>query len=187
MVEEQIVYISLGCDCAVRYQLEKHNLIDVTYPFDWIKINNINMLCDIIDTDFSIFFERYNIKTQCNNFNNFDEENIKSRLQIKLCNGIIMPHEANEYKFDEKLYREKYIRRIDRFRCVIRDNKIKKIFIRADEKQIMEIQKKKLYDKLNLFGCVNYDIKFINYGDYKCNEEFTWQRKYIPWINYFTR
>ena len=191
MAETNIVYISLGYDCAVRYQSEANQLTKASYPFDWAKSSNINMLCECIEKDFSIFFEGYSTKPQSNNFNNFDTVNVtdenpvKSRVQLKLSNGMILPHEAIEDVFDDLLYTEKYKRRIDRFRNVVRDEKIKKIFIRADEKHLTSNQKEKLYKSLDLYGCNNYEIRFICYSDYKCTGTFTWQRDYICWKELF--
>ena len=153
------------------------------------------MICNTIEKDFSIFFEGYSTKQQSNNFNNFDivsntvnvtdENSIKSRVQLKLSNNMILPHEAIEDVFDEFLYREKYERRIDRFKNVVRDEKFKKIFIRADEKPLTHIQIDGLYKSLDLYGCTNYEIRFIDYSDYKCTENFTWQRDYICWKELF--
>ena len=74
---------------------------------------------------------------------------------------------------------------IDRFKNVVRDEQIKKIFIRADEKPITPIQIEKLYKSLNIYGCKNYEIKFICYSNYKGIENFTWQRDYICWKELF--
>lgn len=191
MAKTQIVHISLGFDCAVRYQLEACQLSQLSYPFDWVKSNNIDTLCDCIDKEFSIFFEGYTTKLQSNNFDNFDtidvstDKNIKSKIQLKLCNGLILPHEAIDDVFDESIYKEKYKRRIDRFKNIVQNKEIKKIFIRADEKSLTEIQKDKLKKSLDLYGCINYEIKFICYADYKCTEKFTWQRDYICWKELF--
>jgi hypothetical protein len=187
MAYTNIVYISLGSDCAVRYQLGEHNLVSQTFPFDWAKTNNIDMICDTLEKDFSNFFEGYKTKPQSDNFVNFDnlEECIKSKIQLKLSNNIVMPHEAIGDVFDEYSYIEKYMRRVDRFRNIVRDKEIKKIFIRSDDKQLNENQISKLYHALDLYGCVNYNIKFICYLDYKFTEQFTWQRNYICWSKIF--
>lgn len=149
------------------------------------------MICDTIEKDFSIFFEGYITKPQSNNFNNFDTidvstgQIIKSKVQLKLSNNMILPHEALEDVFDDFVYTEKYKRRIDRFKNVVCDEQIKKIFIRTDEKPLTHIQIEGLYKSLNIYGCKNYEIRFICYSDYKCTENFTWQRDYICWKELF--
>lgn len=143
------------------------------------------MICDVLEKDFSFFFSNYTTKHQSDNFINFDNLEYKSKIQIKLNNGIVMPHEAIDTDFDEKVYIDKYLRRIERFKKVIKDEKFKKIFIRTDEKKLIDSNKQKLIDALNVYGCVNYEIKFITYSDYICKENFTWQRNYIDWKSIF--
>ena len=143
------------------------------------------MIWETIEKDFSIFFSNYTLKNQSENFINFDNPSYKSKIQIKLDNGIVLPHEAIDTFFDYNVYKEKYERRILRFKTVIRDKNIKKIFIRADEKKITEENKHMLINSLNKYGCLNYEIKFINYSEYICKENFTWKRDYIDWKNIF--
>ena len=138
------------------------------------------MLCDTLDNKFSNFFEDIIQIKQNDNFMNFDE-NIESTIKIKLKNGILLPHEAilEEFNFDK--YKEKYMRRINRFYNICIDKSIRKIFIRADNKKISEKDKKELESSLDKYGCVNYDIIYVNYSDYVLIGEFTWQREYIDW------
>lgn len=78
------LYISLGSDCSVSYQLRKlhlqthnyfpisspttiplyYNIINGTMPFDWMKITNLDKLCAILDNDFANFadFSKYEVK-----------------------------------------------------------------------------------------------------------------------------
>ena len=39
-----MIYIPLGTTCSIAYNLKKYNLRKATYPFDWIRINNLNKL-----------------------------------------------------------------------------------------------------------------------------------------------
>ena len=96
-----------------------------------------------------------------------------------------MPHEACDIEFNENIYKEKYLRRIERFKKIIRNEKIKKIIIRTDEKKLIDCNKQKLINAFDIYGCVNYEIKFITYSNYICESEFTWQRNYIDWKNIF--
>lgn len=141
------------------------------------------MICNVLESNFSIFFQDYQIKPQSDNFDNFDnfDKKIKSKLKIILSNKIIMPHEAYEDTFDFEKFKQKYLRRIDRFNNIVKNNNIKKIFVRADNTNISEFDKNQLYSCLKNYGCVNFEIKFINYNDYKVNGEFTWHRNYVDW------
>lgn len=140
------------------------------------------MLYDTLENRFSNFFEDITLINQGDNFLNFDE-NVKSNIKIKLKNGIILQHEAILEEFDFDKYKEKYMRRIDRFYNICIDKSIKKIFIRADNKKISETNKIKLGSSLDKYGCVNYNIIFVNYSDFDVIGEFTWQRTYIDWKN----
>lgn len=179
MDSNKIVYISIGSDCAVAYHLRKLNLVDAAYPFDWIKCDSIKSICETLDNDFSNFFENYTIKHQSDNFDNFDEGG-KSLVKIILKNKMILPHEAHEMEFNFDSYKEKYKRRIGRFKNIIRDESIKKIFVRADNSP-NDSDKVKLKESLEKFGAIHFDILFINYDNYICNGEFNWQRNYINW------
>jgi calcineurin-like phosphoesterase family protein len=205
------IHISLGSDCAVAYNLRKLNLVSEAYPFDWIKCDKPSMICDCIDNEFSIFFPRNDLAKkavlgkksieddslsetiffdnitqlkQSDNFMNFDE-NIISKIKLKLSNNIILPHEAIGDKFDFDKYKEKYVRRIDRFNKIVRDFNIKKIFVRADNKKIKEEEKKNLLKSLDNYGCVNYDLIFIDYSQYPVVGEFNWKREYMDWAKIF--
>lgn len=137
------------------------------------------MIIDTIECNFSNFFE-YTLKHRDNdNFMNF-ETGTKSNIHIILNNNMVLPHEADGKNFDEILYKLKYMRRINRFNEIIRNEKIKKIFIRADEKEISNFDKHKLIETLKRKGCVNFEIKFISYKLYD-TDTFTWQRDYIDW------
>jgi len=140
------------------------------------------MLCDVLDNNFSIFFSDYVLKNQSDNFDNFDSSNMKSKIKMILKNKIIFPHEAFDDIFDFDEFKKKYERRIKRFDNIVKDKNIKKIFVRADNTKISDIDKDKLCKSLEDYGCVNYEIKFINYSEYKLIGEFTWQRDYIDWI-----
>ena len=167
-------------------------MVKTAFPFDWTKCDKINMICDTLEKSFSNFFENFTEFEQSDNYNNFDnidnidniDNSIKSRIKIKLSNGIILPHEANEYSFDKYAYIEKYKRRIDRFVDIIRNNKIKKIFVRSDNKKITDKDKQKLESELKQYGCINYHIIFIDYSEYICKEKFNWKREYIDWKKY---
>ena len=169
----------------------KHNLRQMAMPFDWSK-SNIKMICEILENNFSNFFENIKTQEQSDNFNKSDDsalnlsENIKSRIKIRLSNGIVLPHESTETDFNYDDYKDKYQRRIDRFNNIVRDDKIKKIFIRSDDKKIKEENKYRLNDILQKYGCKNYEIIYINYSDYE-SVNFTWQREYIPWNNLFNK
>jgi hypothetical protein len=92
------LYISLGSDCSVSYQLRKanlqtdgrepivspttlpfnYNIINGTMPFDWMKITNLDKLFAILDNDFANFadFSKYEVKA----VNEVKEDNERSAV-----------------------------------------------------------------------------------------------------------
>jgi hypothetical protein len=174
------VYIGIGGDCAIAYQLRKLNLSNEAYPFDWVRINKIDMIVDTLQNNFSNFFE-YELKKGSEQFFNF-EYNLTSRIHLKLKNGIILPHESKQFEFDRIEYEEKYKRRIERFNKVVSDKNIRKIFVRADDNILSEEKKSQLKTELESYGCENFDIRYITYNEFK-TDNFTWQRDYVPWTD----
>ena len=52
---QQPVYISLGSDCSVSYQLRKCGLQTASMPFDWLKIDNLDSIISILQNNFKDF------------------------------------------------------------------------------------------------------------------------------------
>ena len=210
------LYISLGSDCSVSYQLRKanlqtdgrepivspttlpfnYNIINGTMPFDWMKITNLDKLCAILDNYFANFadFSKYEVKEVNEQSAVFDfidncdsEEKIKSLVKLTHREyGFTLPHEAQLDKIDISKFEEKYSRRIERFRQIVRNPEIQKIFIRlGNTKEQKKINLGYLENTLSRYGCKNYKVKFINMDDYAQlipkGEEFDWHRDYIPW------
>jgi hypothetical protein len=66
----------------------------------------------------------------------------------------------------------------------MKSEKNKIIYIGADN--INDIDKEKIINCLNQYGCINYQIKFIQYSDYPINDNvFHWHREWIEWSNLF--
>jgi hypothetical protein len=191
-------YISLGCDCSVTYQLRKYGLQTMgTMPFDWMKLDKLQDLIAILDNNFMGFekFDNYTVKSQSDNFINMDGVNMGSEKVLsrrKLIHNkykFILPHEYMNDILDIEQFETKYARRIIRFRTLVTDSSIKKIFVRlCGDKETREKSnyvKNKIYleECLARYGCVNFKVIVINYNDYDSliPDKYTWQRDYIPW------
>jgi ribosomal protein L23 len=183
------VYISLGSDCSVSYQLRKLGLQCIgTFPFDWMKITKLDNLIGILDNDFVEFnrFDSYIIKSQSDRFDYFDGDNCNMKSSNKLIHkkySFVLPHEYNENDIDILEFEKKYSRRIEKFRTIVRNKEIRKVFVRLGN---TKEQKKEiiLEATLNKYGCQNFRLQIINMDDYKkfsSQEEFNWHRDYIPW------
>ena len=161
-----------------------------TMPFDWMKITNVEKLVAILDNDFAGFstFSKYEVKSQNSIFDNFDvNEGITIKSLNKLTHreyGFTLPHEYMGDIIQVPEFEEKYSRRIERFRKIVKDANIKIILVRLGntkegKKQCI------LEDALVRYGCMNYEVRFINMDNYVGNipndVEFDWHREYIPW------
>jgi len=179
------IYISLGSDCAVKWNLKQLGFVEQTFPFDWNNTKQLKMIIESLDNNFSNFFD-YEIKDQSSNFDNFEKDlksNLKSNLKLITRNKIIFPHEADGDKLDETLFIEKYTRRIIQFKSIVYDENIRKIFVRADNKKLDIKKQKILYESLERFGTKNYKIIFISYNDYPVYGAFDWKRSNINWLD----
>ena len=167
------MFISLGGNCSVCYQLNKYNIRTVAYPFDWCKIS-INQLISVLSNDFdnydSIKIYKYS-------------ENHNSYL-LKNDYDITFAHEIGN--IDE--FKIKLADRIDRFKnsknniyirielCKINDNYINKI------KQLMKLIKGKLILIINS----DIEINIENVVVYRYNEfSDDWQMNHIDWLTIF--
>ena len=60
--------ISLGGNCSITYQLNKYNLREKAYPFDWCKIS-INQLLNVLENNFDNYVDTLTIKKYSENHN----------------------------------------------------------------------------------------------------------------------
>ena len=187
--ENKPIYISLGLDCSVSYQLRKYNLqTDGSMPFDWIFMNKIKSLKNILENDFEDFYNLSlfdKIPTK-GIFSNFDKTNTNSQVKLKhIRYNFIAPHEYCNYDLNIDEFKNKYERRITRFRDISRKENIKKIYIRLETGYYDDELETNLYHILEKYGCKNFTIKFIyniNYQDLiPIGTIFNWRRDYIPW------
>lgn len=195
-------------------------------PFDWISIKNIQIITNILDDDFKSFIDKSNwlLQKQSSKFN-FFEDNKEDFQGLNGLDGkggpfslirvihkiydLYLPHEAVNLEIDLDLVIEKYKRRIERFRDLLKNPlKKKKIFLgyykknKKDDKKDnsinlhLEIEKDKIKIKKSLleFGAVNFNLFIINYNDYDYlipqkdlypSFVFDWKRNYIDFEKIF--
>jgi len=224
-------YVPLGLDCVLAYQLKKLDLRKFSLPFDWISIKNIQIIINILNDDFKSFIDKSNwlLQKQSHKFNFFEDnkEDFNKllgdegkggpfsliRMKHKIYD-LYLPHEAVNYEIDLDLVIEKYKRRIERFRDLLRNPlKKKKIFLgyykkddKKDDKKKdkinsinlhLEIEKDKIKIEKSLleFGAVNFNLLIINYNDYDylilqkdldSSFVFDWKRNYIDFQKIFS-
>lgn len=181
------VYISLGCDCSVAYQFRDLGLQQQTLPFDWMRIDKLYSVCDILESRFAGFatFEEYEIKYQSDNFDSFNVTGVKSRYKmIHRKYGFTLPHEYNNSSISIPEFEEKYSRRIARFNSIVLDATITKVFVRLDNGKDNK-SRNNLEEVLERYGVTNYKVIQVIADDYKDlipkEAPYSWQRHYIPW------
>lgn len=200
--QNEFFYISLGSDCSVSYQLRQLNLQTFgSLPFDWIKINNFDDIINIFQNDFQDFLnlDYYKSIPQSNNFNYFDDSPISNNISTNVSENItsnyklvhtkykiVLPHEFIGDNWNKEEFIEKYSRRVERLKCIMKDASKMKIFVRLMNKPYSkEIEKKSKLEKiLKIINCKNYKILMINPDE--CQYlipagEFCWKRDYMPW------
>jgi len=182
----KVVYISLGPDCSVAYQIQKF-LNQSRYPFDWIRINNICDLEHIIETNFQFFIntDLFDFDRESNKFPYVDNDwidDISNNIIIKHKKyNIIFPHDITVKDKESSLIKmiEKYDRRIQRFRETLIDDTIKKVFVRVTHKN-------ENIDRLNMLLSnitSNYEVKLIKFD--KTIKYESWKKDEIDWLSIF--
>ena len=61
--------ISLGGNCSITYQLNKYNLRQEAYPFDWAKVS-INQLITVLENGFKDYCQTIKIMKFSSNHDN---------------------------------------------------------------------------------------------------------------------
>jgi hypothetical protein len=178
------IFVSLGSNCSVAYQLKEYGLREKAYPFDWCK-TSLSQLILTLRNNFNDF-EKLEIKKYSENHHSLNN-NCGSYILFNKY-GIQFAHELID-KYDINDFSLKLINRITNFRELRNP-----IFIRIETSN-MNSNKIKLYDELvklldSIFN--NYKLIVIS-NQYLINskiinyklEEFDKDWKYltVKWNN----
>lgn len=194
------IVISIGCDCSVAYNIRKLNFAKEAFPFDWMKLEKVTSIINMIQNDFEGFcnIDQYEIFPQYANFmyNENEEESVDlvnlTEIPEKLSKfkmvhkkyRFTLPHEYDGEHLDIEKFKAKYTRRIERFRKYVKDSKFEITFIRLgsfkDKKHMGTLS-----DVLDDY-CKhdNFSIYYLNESLYELpkTENFIWTREHIPWL-----
>lgn len=183
------MFVSLGGNCSISYQLNKHGLRNISFPFDWCNIT-INQLIEVLSNNF-LDFE--NVKIKKKSLNHLDFKNnepsyiLVNKYNVKFAHELLDENNINEFI-------EKIKRRVERFKKL--DNCI---FIRLELQNLSNIQFEIKYRKLNKIILEKFNSKLIiiskniNFEDETNNiifykfENFSddWKMNSLDWLNIF--
>jgi hypothetical protein len=196
--DESKVLISLGSDCVVAYQLQKHGFRLDAFPFDWIK-SSLDDIIQLIRNNFNEFIDKDQLiyKRSTDNFkfvvdNNEDNVQVtcghiyghKKYKSIQFCHDFI-----DDVKSNIEQVEEKYKRRIERFQQTIYNKSC--VFIRYETGKIKDEVLLK-WDELVKIPLVIiskdpkiYKSKYITFvNDTSIFDG--WARNNFQWANTFT-
>jgi transposase-like protein len=185
-----MLFISLGSNCSISYQLKKLNLKNKSYPFDWCK-TSMNQLLNVLGNDFIDYNESLSLYKFSELHHNFIT-NDKYSLILKNNYNITFAHELRDIN-NLDMYKEKIKRRIERFKN-INNNKV--TFVRIELNIIKENYKDKIIKlceilnkysnnyilKIIINSCIDFDDLPQNVIIYKYDEfDNDWQMNKIYW------
>ncbi len=183
--------ISLGSNCSVTYQLNKYNLRNQSFPFDWAKIT-IKQLNKVLETQFkdydNVFIKKFS-------------ENHDSSYIVSNKYNITFAHELfDKYNNSIEEFNQVLLKRINNFithqKCIIK-------FVRIELQPITESYLKELNKLIILLDSYFDNYKLILLTDFNCNinnklypnliikkvvnyNNYTdWKMDYINWYDIF--
>lgn len=184
------VYISLGTDCSVAYNLQKYNVRKNAYPFDWIRCSNFSKVVECIQNHFQDFIvqEKLEIIHCSDKFpllktDDFIDGQFDNTLIVKNNRyGFKFVHDFNvDIESELSQITDKYRRRIERFYQTLVNPNIKVVFIRIGCSQLS-------HKDLEYFNSVirnyttNYEFKYIKY--HRKTKFQSWKREELNWETY---
>lgn len=117
------IVISLGEHCSAAAAARTYGIRQAAYPFDWV-ISRFDSLCRVLEDDFAHFFEEKSLRLRHDkhgviDYYGFEFVHDLPTITVQTYNGED-PIEENILRSDWREFvpavREKYRRRIDRFR-----------------------------------------------------------------------
>jgi hypothetical protein len=171
-------FISLGSDCSIRYHIEENGLVECSYPFDWVQTPTADCILKML---YGNFLENYKIKSKSQNFpkidENWDDTRTATIRVVDLDTNITYVHDFVSPD-DILSVREKYIRRLDRFKTDMLNPELEKILFRIsnlDETAYLTSEFKKI-------GFTNFKIIPLSFKTVtgKC-----WKKLDYDWTGLF--
>jgi hypothetical protein len=196
-----IIFINLGSNCCITYQLNQLKLRTEAYPFDWTDIS-LKQLIEILQNDF-IGYDELEHKKISNNHPLFNEDQTKTsdssailtnKYKIKFAHEISTIYEIEDFKF-------RLQNRITRFKQLDNSNNIN--FIRIELSKINDkwtenilnliVELKKYVPEFQLTLLICSDnifenvfppfVKIIKFNNFSPD----WKMDHLNWIEIFNK
>lgn len=163
------MFVSLGGSCSVAYQLQEHNQRECAFPFDWVRVDDLNMITEIINNNFEGFITSVEKITESDKFplsydDNFpdktsDKTSDKKSIIMKNKYGVKFYHDFESITIEEICQiNQKYQRRINRMIELIKSNN--EICFVRDEIKPQKITEDKIKRFIETIKSINNECKF---------------------------
>lgn len=164
----QTIFVPIGDNCSVAYNLQKLGLRIFALPFDWIRIGHLSSVSSLIENKFSGFLDDLVEIDHSNKFKCFGDDYEYADGLTKICvvqntkYNIKFYHDFNKEIVSEiDDIKEKYARRIERlFDHLISKNKIIFAFDSSHKLACDDINKF-VNDISKLYPDLNFELRIL--------------------------
>jgi len=149
------MYISLGGNCSITYQLNKYNLRNEACPLDWAKIK-INQLINILENNFNNYAESLQIKEYSDSHQSYI---ITNHYSVQFAHELVNIDKSDELND----FKDKIKKRIIRFKNLSNNLINKIIFIRIELQPIKSNYIDNIIKLVKLIRnyCSNFILKIL--------------------------
>jgi hypothetical protein len=179
LVKKQNIFVSLGHNCSISWNLKQLNLKKESYPFDWCEIS-LTKLIKVLSNNF-LDYEKVEIVKLSPNHIDFDNPENKETYIIKNKYNIRFAHEVIS-KMGLEEFSNKLLERIERFK------KLKNpIFIIINSFADCKTKYKDNYNMLKILldkYFNKYKLKIIH-NNLNCNNYIDWKYSHLNWRKIF--
>jgi hypothetical protein len=199
MTSTNIIYIPIGIDCSVAYNLDRLGLRTCALPFDWLRIIDINTIIKLLDSNFQFFLDEEYFEEVLDLENNliniskkfpveqddiidFNKIGNKHPIIINKKLGIKFVHDFESFSdIDFKKVLEKYKRRINKLYELLNNKDIHKVFVRLSKNSKDNEIFNKFIEEKGYQNCSLVHILVTNKIIKQCS---SWKKEELDWEYY---
>lgn len=194
-------------DCSVAHNLSRLGLRKQAFPFDWLRINDINVIMSLLKSRFQFLFDKeylvedlskdstkFPTLIESDTIDTVDTDSTVShpivkntKLNITFFHDFKTTLDNPDSYSDTDLVIEKYNRRIDRLYQILFDENIPKVFVRlsrckTDKRLFTNFIKKMNYKNCRLIHIL-VDKKTLESCESRCG----WKKEELDWIDFLNK